>query len=495
MTGRVTTYRLMIIVLSGLVAIALALSFLPDGLAFTPSQLLATLIVSLLATTLSGRLCALIFRAKPHSESSLITGLLIFLLFFPTTAPFNLLTLALVCVIASASKYVLAFRGRHIFNPAAVAALIIAFTQLSAAVWWVGTPFLLAPVLVGGLLVVYRARRFALVGLFIAVALVISVLRLSIGGADLAQALWLSVGSSPIFFFACFMLDEPLTLPPRRWQQLLVAVIAAVIMEVPFNFFVFYSSPELALVSANVFAFWCGQRRSIPLDFIDSIQLTPGTRELRFIATRGLRFCAGQYLELNLPHQKADSRGTRRTFTVSSAPGSGTVTFGVKIPETASSFKRAIAELTPGTRVHGTSVGGDFVLPRDATIPLLFVAGGIGVTPFVSQLRQLRASNEARDIVVVYSVRSCDELAYSDEIEASGVPVFVLAPTPPSQLPAGWSYLGAGRLDTTMLADRVARLTARTAYISGPPAMVNALRKDLRALGLRRVKTDYFSGY
>ncbi len=495
LTGRVTMYRLVVIVLATISAIAIILSLIPDGLAFSPTQLLATLVVALLSTVLSSRLFALIFRVTTHTESTLITGLLIFLLFFPTTVTTSLLVLALVCVIASASKYLLAIRARHIFNPVAIAAVIIAFTQLSAAVWWVGTPYLLAPVIIGGFLVVYRTRRFALVGLFIGLALVLSITRLTLGGADFGQAVWLSIGSSPILFFACLMLDEPLTLPPLRWQQLLVAVIAAVVMEVPFNFWVFYSSPELGLVVANIVAFCFGQRRSIPLDFVSTRRLTPGTHELTFAPARGVRFRPGQYMELTLPHAKADARGARRVFSVTSAPGSGHVSFGVKVPEVASTYKRALTELAPGTRVRATSVGGDFVLPRDTTVPLLLVAGGIGVTPFVSHLRHLRHIGEARDVVLVYSVRSHEELAYADELESSGVPVFILAPTPPTSLPRGWSYLGAGHLDATMLADRVPRLTSRSAYVSGPPAMVNSLKRDLRALGLRRVKTDYFSGY
>jgi ferredoxin-NADP reductase len=494
-TGRVTMYRLVLIVLAVIAAIAIVLSLIPGGLAYSPLQLVATLLTSLVVSYLANRLFGLLFRLKPHGESALITGLLIFFLFFPTTDTTSLLVLALVAVIASASKYVLAIRGRHIFNPVAIAALIIAFTQLSAAVWWIGTPFLLAPVVIGGFLVVYRTRRFALVGLFILIALVLLVTRLTLGGTDFGQALWLALGSSPIFFFACFMLDEPLTLPPLRWQQLLIAVIAAVIMEVPFNFWVFYSSPELGLVVANLVAFFFGQRRSIPLDYVESRILTPGTRELVFTPARRLSFRPGQYMELTLPHRGADARGVRRVFSVASAPGASTVTFGLSIPETTSSYKRALADLTPGTRLHATSVGGDFVLPRDTTVPLLLVAGGIGVTPFISQLRHLRAGGYARDIVLVYSVRDRDELAYVDEIEASGAHVFVLAPTEPARLPDDWVYLGPGHLDATALAERVPRLATRTAYVSGPPAMVNALRRDLKKLGLRRVKTDYFSGY
>jgi ferredoxin-NADP reductase len=495
LTGRVTMYRLVLIVLAVIAAITLVLSFIPNGLAFSPLQLLSTLAVSLVVTYFSNRLIALPFRVTPHGESSIITALLLFLLFFPSTDPESLLVLALVAVIASASKYLLAIRGRHIFNPVAIAAVIIAVTQLGAAVWWVGTPYLLAPVAIGGLLVVYRTRRFALVGTFVILALIISVTRLTLGGAGFGTAVWLSIGSSPIIFFACFMLDEPLTLPPLRWQQFVIAVVAAVIMEVSFHLGLFYNSPELGLVIANLIAFGFGQRRSIPLDFVETRQLTPSTTELVFTPVRKVTFRPGQYLELTIPHRQADARGTRRVFSVASAPGAATVAIGVKTPEASSTYKQALTALKPGTRLRATSVGGDFVLPRDTTVPLLLVAGGIGVTPFVSQLRHLRATSEARDVVVVYTVRDNDELAYADELEGSGVPVFVVAPSEPSPLPAGWIYLGSDRLDATALAERVPRLAARTAYVSGPPSMVTTLRRDLKKLGVRRVKTDYFSGY
>ncbi len=494
-TGRFTMYRLMIIVLGAIAATTVILSLIPNAIAYSTGQLLATLVVCLVATYVSNRLVALVFRVKPHGESSIITALLIFFLFFPTTDSTRLLVLALICAIASASKYLLAIRGRHIFNPAAIAALLIAFAQLSAAVWWVGTPVLLAPVAIGAFVIVYRVRRFALVLTFIAVALIISIVRLSVGGMDVPLAAWLALGSAPIVFFGGFMLDEPLTMAPLRYQQVTIAVIVAVIMEVPFSVGPLYNSPELALVVGNLIAFLFGQRRSIPLDFVSARQLTPTTREFTFAPARRVSFRPGQYMELSLPHAKPDARGVRRTFSVASAPGAPTVAFGIRVPEVASTFKRSLGELQPGTRLRGTSVGGDFLLPRDTTVPLLLVAGGIGITPFISQLAHITANGEHRDIVVVYAVRDTDELAYASELESAGVPVLVVAPTRPGYLPGGWEYLGSGHLDATQLADRVPRLTARAAYVSGPPSMVTSLRRDLRALGLRHVRSDYFSGY
>ena len=91
-----------------------------------------------------------------------------------------------------------------------------------------------------------------------------------------------------------------------------------------------------------------------------------------------------------MPHRRADSRGIRRVFSISSADAdTGTVSFGIKIPaEGSSSFKRTFAELPPGSRIQATTVGGDFVLPADTAEPLLMVAGGIGITPFISHLAE-----------------------------------------------------------------------------------------------------------
>lgn len=97
------------------------------------------------------------------------------------------------------------------------------------------------------------------------------------------------------------------------------------------------------------------------------------------------RIKAGQYMELSMPHHGSDSRGSRRVFSITSAPQQeDAVSFGLRTTESGSSFKKALLELPKDARITGTVVGGDFRLPRDASAPLLLAAGGIGVTPFIS---------------------------------------------------------------------------------------------------------------
>jgi ferredoxin-NADP reductase len=499
-TGRVTMYRLVVFSLIALAVIAIILS-LAGQVFYTPAEIALSGIVAVGATYLTSLLFALVFRTRAHIESSIITGLLLLFLFRPTTDVTELGTIALAALIASASKYLLAIRRRHIFNPAAIGALVVGLLQLNFAAWWIATPAMLPFTALATLLILYRTHRLTMGLGFIALAAALITAGLVtsadvIDGSAVFSAIGVAFTSYPIVFLAGFMLSEPLTLPPRRWQQLVLAVIVAVLLWVPFSFGPFYNSPELALVIGNIFAFAVGQRRGIRLDFRGRTQLTPTSWEFEFEPQRRLAFLPGQYMELTLPHKGSDPRGLRRVFSIASAPAAtGVVRFGLRIPEVSSTFKRTLLELKPGETVAATSIGGDFVLPRDVTRPLLLVAGGIGITPFISQLEHLEATGQKRDVVLVYSSSSSAEIAYAERLERGQHRVLLVSPTAPETLPASWTWIGAGPLTGSMLLEAVPDATSRDAFVSGPPQLVTSLRQALRRAGVRRAKSDYFSGY
>jgi glycine betaine catabolism B len=486
--GAFTMYKLVLALLLALAVLALVES-LVGIVSYGPLELAVSALVVVAATMLSSWLFALIFRTRAHLESAAITGLILFFIIDPGLETKDLLGLVAAGAIASASKFVLAFRGRHIFNPAAISALIVTATGIQYASWWVSTPGLLPLVVLAALLILYRTHHVAMGLVFVVVVVALSLVFHPTVPAFAFTAI-------ATVFFAGFMLSEPLTLAPRRWQQVVLAAVAGVLVALP-TFQVVgpvYSRPEFALVIVNLLAFLVGQRRDLRLTFLGKTQLTPTTWEFAFQPARPVTFHPGQYLELALPHAKADLRGQRRIFSISSAPtASGPVTLGVKVSERSSSFKTAMLALNEGDTMHATSVGGDFLLPRDTATPVLLVAGGIGITPFASQLAH--SANADRDIVVVYSVSAGEELAYRDQLVASGARVIVVAPTKPARFPKGWTYAGASRLDAETLAALVPDVSARHAYVSGPPALVDDLRAILRAVKARRVTTDYFSGY
>lgn len=493
--GRVTMYGLVVICLVAIAAVALVRSALGQ-LSFSPLALLASGAVLLLSSYLANGVAGLIVNARPQLSSTAITALLLLFIFPPTLDLLGLAALALASVVAVLAKYLLAFRGRHVFNPAALGAFVVGLTGLNFSVWWVATPLLLPVVAIGAFLVLWRTRRFPLALVFLVVATANVVVRSAVHGVPVVDGISTALLSLPLVFFAGFMLDEPLTLPPRRWQQLAEAAIVGVLFYLQFTAGPLTSTPEFALLIGNLLAFFAGQRRGIRLVFLGRSPLTATSWRFDFRPLAPVRFTPGQHMELTLPHAKTDSRGWRRVFSIASAPGDGgTVRFAMRLPERSSSFKAALLALEPGAVVSATSVGGDFVLPKDLGRPLLLVAAGIGITPFVSQLEHAAAVGERRDIVLLYSVSSPDELAFAEVLRAAGCRVIVVSPTPPIELPAGWSWAGAGPVTAAMIHSAVPDAASRTSYLSGPPELVASLAKALRRSGARRTVTDVFIGY
>jgi ferredoxin-NADP reductase len=500
-TGTVTMYRLVLICLLALLVEALLVSLTGQLVPYSALGILAAGAVAVAVSYLSNRLAAVILRVRPHSESSIITGLILLFLFPPVLGGSSLLAIGVAALLATVSKYLLAIRRRHVFNPAAAGAFVTSLIlPLNGPSWWVATPWLLPLVVVTAFLILQRTRHLLMGIVFVIIAgAAVVAITLASGTEALGGALATAFESFPIVFFAGFMLSEPLTLPPRRWQQLAESVIVGVLFgleAIGFHVGPVYASPLIALLIGNVLAFTFGQRRGIRLDFVGRQQLTPTSWELSFRPQRPVAFRAGQYMELSIPHAGADLRGMRRIFSVASAPvESEVIRFGLRTAERSSSFKTALLGLHPGETITATAVGGDFLLPKDPELPLLFVAGGIGITPFVSHLAQLTGAGERRDTVLVYTASSAAELAYAERLATFGTAVLVVAPEKPETLAENWVYLGQGPVTAELIMSAVQDARSRAAFVSGPPTLVHDLRRSLRAAKVRRVKTDFFSGY
>ncbi|TKV61554.1 FAD-dependent oxidoreductase [Nakamurella flava] len=496
--GRVTMYRLVVLGLAALVVLSFVLS-LTGAIFYTPAALALTLAVLVVVTLASGRLYGALFGVTPHTESALVTAGLLYFLLWPSTEPLKLLAIALAAFAASASKYLVAWRGRHILNPAAAGVLLVTLLGLTGGVWWVATEpllYLVAPLV---LLIAYRTGKLPVVALFIVVAGALTVVFSMSGGTDLAGALQYAFVASPIVFLGGFMLTEPLTLPPTRGQQLAVAALVGVLVALPtlvsLHVGLLSLTPETALLVGNVVAFALARRRGLSLTLSGRRSFGPTTTEFVFTPDHPVRYRPGQWLELTLPHRKVDSRGSRRVFSIASAtPDGSSVAVGIKLPPGhTSSFKRALGDLPVGTHLRATTVAGEFTLPTDRSQPLLLVAGGIGITPYLTQLAE--CVQQGRDVVLAYGVTDPDEIPYRDDLVDLGVPVVLAAPRVASvDLPDGWVPV-EGFLTADTLREHVPDVDRRVAYVSGPPVMVNALSATLRQLGARKVRTDAFVGY
>lgn len=203
-------------------------------------------------------------------------------------------------------------------------------------------------------------------------------------------------------------------------------------------------------------------------------------------------YLAGQITDVRLPHSNTDERGDTRWFTLSSAPGESLLGITMKFPEPGSSYKRAIRRLQPGNAAYFSEPIGDFVLPKNPGIPLLFVVGGIGVAGIRSLIRQLIDSGEQRKVQLLYGVRDERELAYLDLFETYDMARTVLVSQPSS------TWRGqTGHITSQQILGALAEQPDLLVYLTGPKRMIVQLLHELKQAGVQdyQLVIDYYPGY
>ncbi len=211
-----------------------------------------------------------------------------------------------------------------------------------------------------------------------------------------------------------------------------------------------------------------------------------------FEPDKAVDYLAGQFVEMYLPHKNADARGQKHWFTLSSSPTEEYISITTKYAlGRASTFKQQLFALKPGAKVRISEPMGDFVLPKDKSIPLLFVAGGIGITPMRSMVKWLTDSKEQRDVSLIYGVKTPDELAFLDLFKSYGIVPEILASKPNTGWPGRKGHIASG-----LIMDSVTH-EEQLIYISGPEPMTEKLEADLLATGIepQRLVLDFFPGY
>ncbi len=493
---RITMYRLVLWYLVGLVLAAMVLGAL-HLIAIDPIALALSAVLVLAGGWIANQIFARVFGAIPNIESVYITGLIIVLIMDP--APLGVLPAAGAIVFASAwamaSKFIFSLRRRHVFNPAAIGVALPALLLDHPATWWVsGQVWLMPLVIIGGLLVVRKLRRFDLVLAFAAANLLVTVL--TGDPSDMLQSVRFALVDSPFFFFAFVMLTEPLTAPQAKvWRVVYGALVGA--LAAP-NVAIggYYFTPEVALLAGNLLTLLVSPQGRVVLTLARIEQAAAGVYDYVFQPDRELRFAAGQYLEWTLPLPDGDSRGNRRYFTIASAPAEEHLRLGVKIVPNGSAFKRGLSRLQPGDRIVASQLAGNFTLPRDKRKKLAFIAGGIGVTPFRSMLEELLDAQASRPITMLYGNNRIDEIVYADVLKRARQELGIQTWYAVRDATGATPDMHIGFIDAAMIRERIPDFKERTFYVSGPQAMVSATRQALLKLGVprRRIKLDFFPG-
>lgn len=491
-------YRLLLYYLTILVIVA-ALFSLFGLLSFSFIPFVISVCFLLTVSLIVNEVFAGVFTAQTNVESVYISALILSLIISPAHNLHDLIFLGWAATLTMASKYILAIEKKHVFNPVAIALVIISFALGNSATWWVATLPMLPIVLIGGLLLVKKIQRTDLFFSFLASAFIVTIAFSLFNGTIALSVVQKIFIDSPIIFFACVMLTEPLTTPPtarlRIWYGLLVGILFAPQIHIG----PVYSTPELALVIGNIFSYIVSPKEKLLLTLKEKILIGQNQYDYVFATDKRFSFIPGQYMEWTLGHAHPDDRGNRRYFTLSSSPTEQTVRVGIRFNDPPSSFKKMLRGMGTGDQIIAGYRSGDFILPRDPAQKLVFIAGGIGITPYRSIIKYLLDSNQQRDIVLMYSNKTAPEICYRDIFDEAqkhlGMKT-LYALTDRQHVPAGWSG-HVGRIDGSVIAAEIPDYKERLFYVSGPNALVDGFRKVLAGMGIHknRIKTDFFPGF
>ena len=496
--NKTTMYRLLLYCMSFLVAVAIVFSFF-GRLPFKPMDFIFSTFFLVSFCVVVNSIFAKVFEAPSNIESVYITALILTLIISPVTNLNQVLFLFFVSAIAMASKYILSIIKKHIFNPVALAVAITSLAAGQSASWWVGNIYMFPFVLIVGILITRKIKRSGMVISFFVVSAITILANAYLKGGDIIKSAEFIVFYSYLPFLGFVMLTEPMTTPPTKILQIVYGALVGVLSAPFISIYGFYFTPEIALVAGNVFSYLVSPKQKLILSLKTINKIAENTYDFIFQPDRKLKFRPGQYLEWTLAHERMDKRGMRRYFTIASSPTEEDIIMGVKFYEKPSSYKQALIYLNPGDTVVASQLAGDFVLPKDKSQNLVFIAGGIGVTPFRSMIKYLLDLKDKRDIIIFYSNKGAQDIAYKeifDEAEKTLGIKTVYCLSDQASTPLNWSG-EKGFVNKQMIEKWAPDFKERIFYISGPRSMILSFQETLENSGVPKnnIKTDFFPGF
>lgn len=231
----------------------------------------------------------------------------------------------------------------------------------------------------------------------------------------------------------------------------------------------------------------------------DRRQIAEGTMAFHFEKPEGFAYKAGQFADFTLINPaETDAEGNIRGFSLASAPYEDFIMFATRMRDTA--FKRVLKTMEPGTEVMLDAPYGSFTLHNDASIPAVFLTGGIGVTPVRSIVLQAAHDKLPHKIFVFDSNKRPEDAAFFDELTEAQKenPNYTFVGTMTQMKKSSRAWHGeTGYITRAMLLKYIGDPALPIYYIVGPGAMVQAMREILNEAGVNddNIRTEEFTGY
>jgi ferredoxin-NADP reductase len=232
------------------------------------------------------------------------------------------------------------------------------------------------------------------------------------------------------------------------------------------------------------------------LKLLDRRDVAKETVVFTFEKPTGLTFKPGQYAGLTLINpSETDAGGITRRFSLLSTPDDEHILIATRIQTSA--YKRVLNALPVGAEIKFAGPSGDFILHEDIAVPAVMIAGGIGITPFYSMIKQATLHHSTQKLTLFYGNQTLDHAAFLDELMSMQKenPHFRCIPTlayPPS------SWQGeTGYITSSLIKKYAPNLATPIFYLCGSPAMVNALQETLLEMGIEqeKIRSEDFPGY
>jgi len=227
--------------------------------------------------------------------------------------------------------------------------------------------------------------------------------------------------------------------------------------------------------------------------------IAEGTMRFDFQKPEGFSFIAGQSIDVFLiDPPETDAEGNKRAYSLCSAPHEEVLSIATRMRDTA--FKRVLGTLPTGALVECDGPFGSFSLHENTARPAVFLAGGIGITPFRSMSLDWERRTLPHTIYLFYSNRRPEDAPFQEEMTrlSSEHDRFRFIPTMTNMEHSTMQWEGErGYIDATLLEKYVPRNTQPVYYLAGPQAMVVAMRTMLTSIGVSAndIRFEEFTGY
>ena len=227
--------------------------------------------------------------------------------------------------------------------------------------------------------------------------------------------------------------------------------------------------------------------------------IADGTMAFHFLRPAGFEFKPGQAIDLVLSAETgADDAGLRHAFSIVSAPFEDELVIATRMRDSA--FKRRLGALAVGAQVTIDGPFGSLTLHQNPARAAVLIAGGIGITPLMSMLRQAAHEQRSQRLILLYSNRRPEDAAFLGELQRLETQNrnFRLHATMTQIEASHQAWHGpTGQIDAPRLKTVVPDPGAAVFYVVGPPAIVEGMRLTLAAAGIADddIRSEEFYGY